>query len=432
LALALCLGIAFAAPTQNAEPKLWALLVAGSNTWGNYRHQADVYHAYQILHSHGIPDENIIVMHYDDLADNTRNPTKGVVINHPDGDDVYHNVPKDYVGKDVTAKNFISILTGDKDAMKNIGSGKVIESGPNDHVFVNYVDHGNTGILGFPTGPVLTVKQLTDAITKLHNENRYAQLVFYVEACESGSMFKDVLPNNINVFATTASDYDESSYACYYDTKRQTYLGDWYSVNWMEDSDVEDLQTETLQQQFEITKNKTKTSHVMQYGDLTMGSIVVGQFQGKKNPGTKKTITKVPFQRGAPSFEVPLDILYRQLAAATNAVEKQNIMSQIENMIEKRALVETTVKKLIAHVAVSRDHEEALLVSKPPKVNNLECHDKLVHAFNENCFSMSKHQYAMKFAHVLANMCESGLNADNVISQMLQVCSGLPVVDRIE
>lgn len=40
------------------------------------------------------------------------------------------------------------------------------------------------------------------------------------------------------VYATTAANPRESSYACYYDDERQTYLGDWYSVNWMEDSDM--------------------------------------------------------------------------------------------------------------------------------------------------------------------------------------------------
>lgn len=72
-------------------------------------------------------------------------------------------------------------------------------------------------------------------------------------------MFEDLLPENINgisyfcpmasikfililflfvkVFATTASNSEESSYACYYDDKIGAYLGDLYSVNWMEDSD---------------------------------------------------------------------------------------------------------------------------------------------------------------------------------------------------
>ena len=40
------------------------------------------------------------------------------------------------------------------------------------------------------------------------------------------------------VYATTAANPYESSYACYYDKKRQTYLGDVYSVKWMENSDA--------------------------------------------------------------------------------------------------------------------------------------------------------------------------------------------------
>ena len=47
------------------EPKHWAVLVAGSNGYFNYRHQADICHAYQILRKNGIPDESIIVMMYD-------------------------------------------------------------------------------------------------------------------------------------------------------------------------------------------------------------------------------------------------------------------------------------------------------------------------------------------------------------------------------
>jgi legumain len=93
-------------------------------------------------------------------------------------------------------------------------------------------------------------------------------MVIYIEACEAGSMLEDLLPNNINVYATTASNAQESSYACYFDAKRSTYLGDVYSVVWMEDSDAEKIDQETLYQQFLVTQAKTNTSHVMQYGDL--------------------------------------------------------------------------------------------------------------------------------------------------------------------
>ena len=61
----------------SCEPKHWAVLVAGSNGYYNYRHQADICHAYHILRRNGIPDERIIVMMYDDIANNTNNPTQG-------------------------------------------------------------------------------------------------------------------------------------------------------------------------------------------------------------------------------------------------------------------------------------------------------------------------------------------------------------------
>ena len=45
----------------------------------------------------------------------------------------------DYTGEDVTADNFLSVLTGNKAAMQGKGSGKVLESGPNDDgIYFNY------------------------------------------------------------------------------------------------------------------------------------------------------------------------------------------------------------------------------------------------------------------------------------------------------
>lgn len=56
--------------------------------------QADVCHAYQLLRKGGIKEENIVVFMFDDIAKNEFNPRPGVIINHPQGDDVYAGVPK--------------------------------------------------------------------------------------------------------------------------------------------------------------------------------------------------------------------------------------------------------------------------------------------------------------------------------------------------
>jgi legumain len=41
-----------------------------------------------------LKEENIIVFMYDDIADNPENPRPGVIINNPQGEDVYKGVPK--------------------------------------------------------------------------------------------------------------------------------------------------------------------------------------------------------------------------------------------------------------------------------------------------------------------------------------------------
>merc|ERR1712127_517265 len=120
------------AASVNAER--FAVLVAGSSGYYNYRHQADVCHAYQVLIKNGVPAENIITMMYDDIANSTENPTKGVIINQPGGENVYKGLAKDYIGNDVTPENFLKVLSGDAKGLDGIGTGRVLKSGPNDHV----------------------------------------------------------------------------------------------------------------------------------------------------------------------------------------------------------------------------------------------------------------------------------------------------------
>ena len=48
---------ALVASTQAASSDHWGIIVAGSTGFGNYRHQADACHAYQILKTAGVPEE---------------------------------------------------------------------------------------------------------------------------------------------------------------------------------------------------------------------------------------------------------------------------------------------------------------------------------------------------------------------------------------
>ncbi|KAG2598460.1 hypothetical protein PVAP13_5KG347100 [Panicum virgatum] len=269
----------------------WAVLIAGSNGYYNYRHQADICHAYQIMKKGGLKDENIIVFMYDDIAHSPENPRPGVIINHPQGGDVYAGVPKDYTGREVNVNNFFAVLLGNKTAVSG-GSGKVVDSGPNDHIFVYYSDHGGPGVLGMPTYPYLYGDDLVNVLKKKHAAGTYKSLVFYLEACESGSIFEGLLPNNINVYATTASNADESSWGTYCPgdnpsppPEYDTCLGDLYSIAWMEDSDFHNLRTESLKQQYnlvsELLEVMAHRSHVDNSVEL-IGSLLFGSEDGPR------------------------------------------------------------------------------------------------------------------------------------------------------
>ena len=144
----------------------YAVLVAGSNTYSNYRHQSDIFHHYHILVDRGVKPKNIVVFAYDDIANNQRNPFPGQVFNHPDGSDVYAGVVIDYYGKDVTPENFIAVLTGDEKAVKKVDdrtTGKVLTSTSADNVFIYFSDHGSDNLIAFPS-KYLYADELNDAL----------------------------------------------------------------------------------------------------------------------------------------------------------------------------------------------------------------------------------------------------------------------------
>ncbi|CAF1304290.1 unnamed protein product [Rotaria sp. Silwood1] len=419
--------------TLAATGQNWAVLVAGSNGWYNYRHQSDVCHAYQILHKNGIPDSNIVVMMYDDLAKNPENPTKGIIINHLNGKDVYHGVPHDYIGDDVTPQNFINVLLGKKEAMKGTGSGKVLESGPNDNVFVYFTDHGATGLIAFPND-VLYAKDLNKTITQMYKGKMYKEMVIYIEACESGSMLEGLLPDHINIYATTASNAEESSYACYYDEKRQTYLGDLYSVNWMEDSDAEDVTKETLFKQFQVTKKKTTESHVMQYGDLKLGaSRTVSQFQGENTINKPEPMSPLAdrlntlLKRDTVATEdVRTAILSRRLAALPpNSQEKDAVERKLAEAIQQRSVITATINSIAKKsFEINRANYYELVTTQRMKLTEHDCYKSVTQHIHEKCFDI-QNEYVLNKLWIVANLCQVGLRDFTINNAVNDVCNAL-------
>ena len=258
-----------------------AIIVAGSTGFYNYRHQSDAAHAYQVMIKQGIPAENIILMMYDDVASSYYNPFPGELFNHPDGDNVYDQSAISYSGSDVTKANFLAAMKNDA----TTATGPVLNTDENSKIFINFVDHGAPGFICFPF-EYLYADELQEAIDYMQENKLYKEMLIYIEACESGSMFPDLTADQ-GVFALTASNADESSWASYCPpddyvngTSIGSCLGDLFSTNWMEDSESHNSDTEYIAIQHYRVKQETDLSPVCQFGDSDIQREVVSEFQG--------------------------------------------------------------------------------------------------------------------------------------------------------
>nr|ALL55653.1 asparaginyl endopeptidase [Clitoria ternatea] len=429
---------------DNLPGTSWAVLLAGSKDYWNYRHQADICHAYQILRKGGLKEENIIVFMYDDIAFNENNPRPGVIINKPDGSDVYEGVPKDYTGEDVNVNNFLAVLLGNKSALTG-GSGKVLNSGPDDHIFIYFTDHGGAGVLGMPAGPFIFADDLNEVLKKKHASGTYKRLVFYLEACESGSIFEGLLPEDINVYATTASNAEESSWGTYcpgdYDgppPEYSTCLGDLYSIAWMEDSDIHNLRTETLHQQYKLVKERTigggsyYGSHVMQYGDIDLSSDVLFQYLGTNPANDNFTFVDENYLRSSskPVNQHDADLIHfwdKFRKAPGDSAKKNTAQKQLLEVMSHRMHIDNTVQ-LIGKLLFGVEKGPEILNNVRPVgsvlVDDWACMKAMVRTFETHCGSLS--QYGMKHMRSFANICNARIKNEQMAKASAQACVSIP------
>mmetsp|Transcript_14739 Transcript_14739/g.44517 ORF Transcript_14739/g.44517 Transcript_14739/m.44517 type:complete len:505 (-) Transcript_14739:2015-3529(-) len=459
--------------------EVWALLIAGSAGYGNYRHQADVAHAYQVLKKGGVPDDHIVVMMYDDVANDISNPHKGKLFNRPGGPDVYAGMPRDYTGNAVNADVFLQVLLGGKDAPTVLGStGKVVNSTADDRVFVYYADHGAPGILGMPSSSPLYADQLLNTIRNKSAAGGFAEMVLYVEACESGSMFQGLLDDSLPIYAVTAANAFESSWGAYCPGQDPspplefaTCLGDLFSISFLEDDDEEDLINETMETQFEIVKRRTSQngtyisgSHVLQFGDLAIDVEPVGDYQGEAGSDMLSPVAGNPVGREAaalpagrlvgaiPQREADLVPLRVAVQRATTSQAKEAAEAALHAAVEGRRRLDMAVRATVAGLlqqpsilqlfqvhlgaewAVPTPEAHELLVAAPlpgrsaeaPLVDDWDCLRAAFRGWEASCGTLD--QYGMQYSRVWANLCNAGVSPAQLQAQAAVTCGASGVV----
>ncbi|KAL1246337.1 Legumain [Trichinella spiralis] len=285
--------------------------------------------------------------------------------------------------------------------MIGIGTGRVLKSGPNDYVFVNFVDHGSDYILAFPDDAnYLHASQLNKTLEKMHQRKMFRNMLLHIEACYAGSI---------------------SSYACYYDETVDTFLGDAFSVAWMEYADGNNIKEIYVKQEFNAVQSLVTTSHVQLYGDLSV------QWTKWRERWLDGCCSK---------FGCSVGILKRQVQKLTshpkNNQTKSNAINEYNMLKMKRAFLDNFIKHLSEVMANGMVNTNDMMQRMDVELKDLECHEKLINAFTKYCFKFGKNPYAMKYSYVFANACIMQLPVHETVEKIKDFCSYDKLYDDIQ
>ena len=406
----------------------YAVLVAGSNSWMNYGHHSDVYHAYHMLVDRGMNPQNIIVFDYGGIVDNPENPFPGQVFNSPDGKDVYAGVVIDYWENDVTPENFIAVLTGDADAVTKEDertTGKVLTSTDSDHVFVYFAGHGANGLIAFPD-KYLFADELISTLQTMNDKKMYKELVFYLDAYFGSTMFEGILPDNINIYAAASSlTYYQYCEPTINGTLIQVCLGTEFSCSFMEDIDIktdDDLKRYTFQNQYEYLVKVAIYSAVLQYGDLNVAQKSIYSFVSGQTQKFLKVISKV-IGLNFPPIET------RNIEKKTSRInnekyrlewfrlqaEQNNNYESKKEYYEENSEEERTIKifELFNRMLElpERNYEDKI---------DFDCYRSVVKSYEEKCGMVIDRDF--KFMNHIANFCTQRIDPQKAHFAFDNIC----------
>merc|ERR1712032_420106 len=374
----------------------------------------------------GVPEDHIILMAYDDIAHSGSNPFPGKIYNKPDpsgpGVDVYAGCNIDYKGKTVTPDTFEKVLLGGAD-------GKILGSDENSNVHISFFDHGAAGLIAFPKGE-LHKKDLQRILTQMSDGKKFKKLVFYMEACESGSMWQGF--NVSNVYALSASNPTESSWGTYCGSDAKvngksigSCLGDLFSVNWMEDTDAQDTTTESLQTQWETVHKLTSKSDVMQWGDLSFTDDVVSNYVGGLTP---KTLAKDE-NAAKSAVNVRQIELFQAHYDYLNADDRIAAGVEYYRILSEQLEVEKAYEKFVSILAGEDETKRIAIKTLKAVPNNRDCEMDAHTAFKQHGQFDANSGFAMQFHQYVVNACaDEGIANEDITAAAIMACGAESII----
>jgi len=405
-----------------AQSDIFAVITVGSEGWSNYRHQADGCRAYQILRKGGIKKENIVMLSYDDIPNASENPLKGSL--YSKYGDNYFEVRKtceiDYKSTDVTKENFKNVLLGNEQEMIGIGTGRVLKSTDQDMVFLFYEDHGNEGIISFPSKSYLFVDELQALLKEMFSKRKFKKLAFFINACFSGSMWEEKYIENL--YSITAAHPYQSAYAIYRPPHKiegrtlTAFLSSEYAARWMDDVEYNDTSKKTLYDHFLHVRSQTIESEVCQWSDTFFArETKLSEFVGRCITSSfDEAKDSIPLKYDDGVYEEDSYLYTLQLAAQEDAQDR-SIGIKLNRELDQRKFVDITLGYLGEKYQINLKNPDEMAGT------DMKCYKDLVSLWDEKCSSIG--EYGMKVFKLFRRFCKrQSQQKENLIADIQKLC----------
>ncbi len=240
----------------------WALLIAASKGWANYRFQADVFAMYQLLKKYGYDDDHIVLICEDDVARHANNPHQGELRISDTGVNVYDAAAIDYRLNTLSTNDIANILQG----RSSERLPKVLSPDTDDNVLVFWSGHGSPGSLDFGGSQSMTYERLQSIL----DNTPHRKLLMAVEACYSGGLGEacEGLPGCLLI---TAANPCETSHADVWSEEVGVFLSNGFTRGFQES--IGSNPDISLRDMYYTLARNTSGSHVKVYNVSNYGNV---------------------------------------------------------------------------------------------------------------------------------------------------------------
>ncbi|KAK8789795.1 hypothetical protein WA158_006575 [Blastocystis sp. Blastoise] len=402
----------------NAEK--WAVIMGTSSGWSDYSVTSNPCRAYDLLIDSGMDPERIIYLSYSKNIDYDLNPFPGKLFTDPSESEGKDWASKckdhiDYTEDQISPEIVLSILQGNKQNVMKLlhtNSAKVLESTENDTVFFYYMDHGIEGAI-IVGGRVIRESELMNTFNIMYTKKMYKEMVVFMEACHSGSMFVN-MPSDMNIYVLSSSDSSHNAdmsncppYDKVNGKSLKTCLSGLYDNIWQSYIENSESQKVTFSELFEYTSKTVKESgsnqNVCQFGSVEQfKDYTIDQFIGNKKIIKKNTMNITRTHENTVSYvDVPKHVaLWNTIRSSKDTLEEN--MKQLESVLLREMKEEITLMRF-ARSLISDDIQLEQMKRKDVNIYNKECVLEFSQHLIEQCHYTTPFKY--EYNNIIHNIC---------------------------